>query len=184
MGFFNKLSRLFHRNKPILITQEEREAGGIATGYKWHLKKERLDMEHEIEMLKLERQKQRLEEQLGYIEEQMDPNDPDMMLMNIFKNILSRKTSSSNNQMPGFNGINPHNPAFDYWHSQETSTQTMPSTTISDQQLQQLWARIPSENKPMIKAASNQQIQEWALQEDPGIGPDNIQKIISFVRAQ
>jgi hypothetical protein len=180
MKFFERLGWLFGRkmrgNREYAGTQADRDLGGQITQYKWLQKKEVLDMQHDLEMLKLEKQKQMLMRSLGYEqdpEDVADPNSPDAMIQNILV-----KAFSSHNQTQ----MSPQGAGFDYWHT--ASMPQVQQMTLTDEQIMQIWERIPTQQKPMVKIATDQQIAQYIKSNYPQIDDDSTIRAINMLRRQ
>jgi hypothetical protein len=87
MGLFDIFKKKLKQKMP---DQEDRDLGGLVNARKWQLRRERLDLEHEIEMLKLKRQQAELEFEL-YGDEEEDTGSIDSMFMNILMKGLQQK---------------------------------------------------------------------------------------------
>ena len=177
MGIISKIAHFLGKKKPYPGTQDDRDLGGYVTTYKWQLKKERMDLEHDIEMLKLQQKQQFLLRQLGYIEEEMDPNDPDFLIQNLLVKAFSNpgQKQATNPQM---------NPAFDYWTPQQKTISQPQQVSINEDQFEEIWDRIPADQKPLIKQARADEIRSWIAANYPQIDPNTRERAIAFVRSQ
>ena len=172
-GLFNK-----KRQPP---TQEDRDLGGAVNAERLKLRKERLQLEHEIEMLRLEEQKLRIEMRLDQIYGVADASDdPDSLFMNLIMEAMQNK------QIGAAEGSSMHNSRyvgmpFNQDPQVAQQLQNTPST-ISDVQFEEIWNKIPTSQKPLIKIASSDIIKSWIKKNYPSVDDDTIERAVLFVK--
>jgi hypothetical protein len=164
MGLFDIFKKKLKQKMP---DQEDRDLGGLVNARKWQLRRERLDLEHEIEMLKLKRQQAELEFEL-YGDEEEDTGSIDSMFMNILMKGLQQKGFIPAD-VPAPQSVDPQSPSVVH-------------QTLTDQQFEEIWSKIPATQKPMIKMASNDQIKGWILTNYPSIDDETVNRAVLFVR--
>ena len=161
---------IFRKKKPV-PTEEERNLGGAVTAEKLRLRKERLQLEHEIEMLRLEETKARIEARLddlyGFAEDAAE--DPDSLIKSLLMNAIT-KGQSANTQNP--------------LTMQQSPPPSQAELTLSEDQMQEIWNKIPPAQKPLIKLANDDQIKNYLRAHYPSMDSNTVERAIIFVRTQ
>lgn len=185
MSFFGLFGK-----KRVPPTQEDRDLGGAVNAERLKLRKERLQVEHEIEMLRLEEQKLRIETRLdqlyGVAEE--DPTDPDTIFKNLIMTAIQRGQITPNGSAPMIAGQRYIGMPFSDQGSAAAQETIISSPSIkqnlSDVQLQEIWDRIPVTQKPLIKMASDDMIRSWIMKNYPQVDDDTVDRAIKLARSR
>lgn len=172
-----------------LEAAEAREQGGQTTALKHTLKRERIQLEHEIEMNRLQLTNLKLQASIADIEEKLgiEEENPDDILKQIFFTAISKNQSHHVDANPqvayvydapvsNLAGDNIQNP--DY----RSLGVNLPPVTLTNEDISKIWASIPASNKPLIKMASNENMAAYVKQNIPNIDDDSVDRMIKFVR--
>jgi len=166
MGFFDFFRKKRVENEKNIL-QEDRELGAMITADRHRLKRERLQLEHEIEMLKLQQQKQELLLDLEEYVDHDDGMDPDQMIKDMLMKAFINKAQPSK----------PQNA--DLYDTENLIPQQV---AVSDSHFEEIWSRIPADQKPLIRMASEDQIRNFIRKNYPAFDEQTINRAILFVK--
>lgn len=165
MGLFS----IFRRKNPP-PSQEERELGGETMAIKAKFRRERMQLEHDLEMLRLEQQKLLVQSKIAELQDNTEEDfSIDGMIQKLIMSAVMQKYMPQS-AAPATMDV----PQNGYLHAGQD-----PAIDFS-----QIWERIPAEKKPLIKTLTDDQIRGFIHANYPQIPPATVDKAILFVRSQ
>ena len=173
------------KKKRLPPVQEDRELGGAVNAERLRLRKERLQAEHELELLRIEEQKMRIESRLEQLYGVVtDGDDPDDLFMNLIQEALTKKLSLGAGMNPGSMQYIDM-PFTNYTQNPQTVQQSSPDVVqISDAQLEEIWEKIPTTQKSLIRLASPDMIKSWISKNYPTVEEESKERAINFIKGR
>jgi hypothetical protein len=166
--------------------------GGETTSLRTKLKRERIQLEHQIEMNRLILTNKKILAQMQEIDGENSNDSLDGMLQSLILRAIQGHNAQQNPQNPQNSYLygNPQEAIYDDVDNAVVSnlataqTQQIQKAHITDEQLEGIWRTIPTEQKPLIKLQSDSIIRGWISVNYPQIDDDSVERALRFVREQ